>query len=157
MSDATLTDPTALAHAAATQMHARDRASQHLGITLDEVRPGYARLSMQVKDWMLQGHDMCHGGLMFALADTAMAFASNSHNVPHVALHANIDFLRPALLGETLTAEAREGHRGRRMGMYDVSVVDAQGAPVCHFRGRTYGLSGTVLRNPDDGQSDDGS
>jgi acyl-CoA thioesterase len=149
MSDTIPTDPAALARAAATQMHARDRASQHLGITLDEVRPGYARMSMQVQEWMLQGHDMCHGGLMFALADTAMAFASNSHNVPHVALNANIDFLRPALLGEILTAEAREGHRSRRLGMYDVSIVDAQGAPVCHFRGRTYGLSGTVLRSPD--------
>lgn len=149
MSTAVPTDPLDLARAATAQMHARDRASQHLGITLDEVAPGYARMSMQVRDWMLQGHDMCHGGLMFALADTAMAFASNSHNVPHVALNANIDFLRPARLGEVLTAEAREGHRTRRTGMYEVSIVDAQGAAVCHFRGRTYGLSGTVLRAAD--------
>ncbi|MEX2482048.1 MAG: hydroxyphenylacetyl-CoA thioesterase PaaI [Gammaproteobacteria bacterium] len=147
MSPVTPGDPLELARAAAEQMFDRDRASQHLGITLDEVSPGYARMSMLVQEWMLQGHDMCHGGLMFALADTAMAFASNSRNQPHVALNANIDYLRPARLGETLTAEAREGHRSGRTGMYDVRIVDASGAPVCHFRGRTYGLAGTVLRD----------
>ena len=139
-------DEQALAEAATAQMYARDRAAQHLGITLDEVRPGYARMSMEVVEWMVQGHDMCHGGLMFALADTAMAFASNARNEQHVALHANIDFLRPAQLGERLTAEAREGDRSRRTGMYDVLVTNEAGRTICHFRGRTYGVGGAVLR-----------
>ena len=139
-------DDQTLAEAATAQMYARDRASKHLGITLDEVRPGYARMSMQVVDWMLQGHDVCHGGLMFALADTAMAFASNSRNESHVALHANIDFLRPAQLGERLTAEAREGDRTRRTGLYDVLITNDAGQTICHFRGRTYGVGGSVLR-----------
>ncbi len=140
------TDPQALAEAASRSMYARDRASQHLGIELLESRPGYARMSMQVADWMVQGQDVCHGGLMFALADTAMAFASNSHNETHTALNANIDFLRPARAGETLTAVAVEDNRTRRTGMYNVSIVNAAGDAVCHFRGRTYGIGGAVLR-----------
>ncbi|MEQ8661426.1 MAG: hydroxyphenylacetyl-CoA thioesterase PaaI [Gammaproteobacteria bacterium] len=139
-------DAQLLAETAASAMHARDRASHHLGITLDVVRPGYARMSMEVVEWMLQGHDMCHGGILFTLADTAMAFASNSHNVPHVALNANVDFLRPALLGDRLVAAASEGNRTRRTGMYDVSVVNQRGEAVCHFRGRTYGSGGSVIR-----------
>ena len=141
-----VTDPTEIARAAGASMYARDRASQELGIQLLECRPGYARMSMVVQDWMLQGHSVCHGGLMFALADTAMAFASNSHNEAHLALNANIDFLRPAQLGETLIAEAREGHRSRRTGMYDVSIVNDAGKAVCHFRGRTFGVGGEVIR-----------
>ncbi len=147
MTDALPDDPQLLAETAARQMHGRDRASHHLGIELEEVRPGYARMSMEVVEWMLQGHDMCHGGLLFALADTAMAFASNSHNVPHVALNANVDFLRPALLGDRLVAEASEGNRTRRTGMYDVSVINQRGERVCHFRGRTYGSGGSVIRS----------
>lgn len=140
------TDPQELARLAGSTMYARDRASQELGIELLECAPGYARMSMVVQDWMLQGHDVCHGGLMFALADTAMAFASNSHNQSHLALNANIDFLRPAQLGETLVAEAREGNRTRRTGMYDVSIVNNKGQAVCHFRGRTFGVGGEVIR-----------
>ncbi len=140
------TDPQELARLAGSTMYARDRASQELGIELLECAPGYARMSMVVQDWMLQGHDVCHGGLMFALADTAMAFASNSHNQSHLALNANIDFLRPAQLGETLIAEAREGNRTRRTGMYDVSIVNNKGQAVCHFRGRTFGVGGEVIR-----------
>jgi acyl-CoA thioesterase len=82
----TKTDKLELARAAGANMYARDRASQELGIKLLECAPGYARMEMKVEDWMLQGHDVCHGGLLFALADTAMAFASNSHNEAHLGL-----------------------------------------------------------------------
>ena len=142
------TEPLELARAAGGNMFARDRASQELGIKLLEIRPGYARMSMVVLDWMLQGHDVCHGGLLFALADTAMAFAGNSDNESHLALNANIDFLRPATLGETLLATASEGNRTRRTGMYDVNIVNDQGKAVCHFRGRTIGVGGAVIRPP---------
>ncbi|MCZ6893321.1 MAG: hydroxyphenylacetyl-CoA thioesterase PaaI [Gammaproteobacteria bacterium] len=144
--DADDLDPGELAQAAGDSMYARDRASRELGITLDEIRPGYARMSMTVEAWMIQGHTMCHGGLLFALADTAMAFASNSHNQQHLALHANIDYLRPAKVGDTLTAEATEGNRTKRMGVYNVSIVNGDGKAVCHFRGRTYGVGGSVIR-----------
>lgn len=139
-------DPAALARAAAAAMYGRDTAAREFGMRVDEVRPGYARLSMTVTPWMLQGHDVCHGGVLFALADTAMAYASNSHNAVHLALNANIDFLRPAVLGEVLVAEASEGNRTRRTGMYDVSVVNERGEAVCHFRGRTFGVGGEVIR-----------
>lgn len=146
MTTAPPTDATELARAAGANMYARDRASQELGIKLLDIGPGYARMTMVVEDWMLQAHDVCHGGLMFALADTAMAFASNSYNQSHLALNANIDFLRPAQRGETLIAEAREGNRTRRTGMYDVSITNDAGKAVCHFRGRTYGVGGEVIR-----------
>lgn len=148
MSDTAPADAERLAHAAGASMYARDRATRKLGIELVEVRPGYARMSMKVEPWMLQGHDVCHGGLLFTLADTAMAFASNSRNEAHLALNANIDFLRPVQGGDVLTATAVEGDRTRRTGLYDVTVVNTAGKPVCRFRGRTFGVGGAVIRDP---------
>ncbi|MGR8919001.1 MAG: hydroxyphenylacetyl-CoA thioesterase PaaI [Gammaproteobacteria bacterium] len=139
-------DAARLAREAGASMYQRDVASQALGIELVEIRPGYARMSMTVTGSMLQGHAVCHGGLLFTLADTAMAFASNSHNESHLALNANIDFLRPAELGDVLTAEAVEDNRTRRTGMYNVSIENQKGQAVAHFRGRTYGVGGAVLR-----------
>ena len=144
------TDKRALALAVGASMYGRDRASHGLGIKLDEIRPGYARMSMQVQDWMIQGYEICHGGLLFALADTAMAFAASSHNEQHIALHGNIDYLRPAKLGDTLTAEAHEGSRTNRTGMYNVIVENHTGDTLCYFRGRTYGVGGTVIRNDEE-------
>ena len=80
-------------------------------------------------------------------ARTAMAFAASSHNEQHIALHGNIDYLRPAKLGDTLTAEAHEGSRTNRTGMYNVTVENHTGETLCYFRGRTYGVGGTVIRN----------
>ncbi len=147
MSETAPPDSDALALAAGESMHARDSAARRLGISLDEIRPGFARMSMRVEAWMLQGHAVCHGGLLFALADTTMAYASNAYNESHLALNANIDFLHPAQLGELLTAEAREGNRTRRTGMYDVLVRNEKGETLCHFRGRTYGVGGPVIRD----------
>lgn len=146
MTDPTPHNPHELASAAGQSMYGRDRASRELGIRLDDIRPGYARMSMTVDAWMLQGQAVCHGGLMFALADSAMAFASNSHNEAHTALNCNIDFLRPAVAGDVLTAEATEDNRTRRTGMYNVRVTNQDGETVCFFRGRTYGIGGAVLR-----------
>ena len=143
-------DAEEIARAAGASMYARDRASKELGIKLEEIRPGYARMSMQVEAWMLQGYAVCHGGLLFALADTTMAFASCSYNQQHVALHANIDYLRPAELGDTLTAEAIEGSRSKRMAMYNVIIENGEGKTVCHFRGRTFGVDGAVIHAEDD-------
>ena len=149
MSQDTSDEPQMLAESASSAMLSRDTASRQLGIELDEIRPGYARMSLVVQQWMLQGHAVCHGGIMFALADTAMAFASNSYDVPHLAMNANIDFLRPAHLNQRLTAEAIEGNRSRRLGMYDVIVTNDEGEKVCHFRGRTYGVRGSVTAGPE--------
>jgi len=99
-----------------------------------------ATLSMHVVDWMMQGHDICHGGFIFALADTAMAYASNTGKLAHVALNANIDFLHPVRAGTELIASAEEVNATRRTGMYRVSVTIKNGSLVAEFHGRTYGV-----------------
>jgi phenylacetic acid degradation protein PaaD len=126
-----------LARAAADAMWARDRASQALGMTLEEVRPGYARLTMRVRPDMLNGHDLCHGGLLFALADSAFAFACNSYGVVTLAAGCSIEFLAPAREGDELAAVAEERVREGRSGVYDVDVRLADGTLLASFRGRS--------------------
>ncbi|HXV34706.1 MAG TPA: hydroxyphenylacetyl-CoA thioesterase PaaI [Gaiellaceae bacterium] len=124
------------AAAVAAAMWERDRASQALGMTLEEVRPGYARLRMTVRADMLNGHGTCHGGLVFALADSAFAFACNSRGVLTVAAGCAIEFLGPAREGDELVAEARERSLQGRTGVYDVDVRRG-GDLVATFRGRS--------------------
>jgi len=131
-----MTDPDAVARDAAEAMWAGDEASRGLGMTLDGVGPGHAVLSMTVAETMLNGHGMCHGGFIFALADSAMAFASNSHGAAAVAQHCAITFLRPARCGERLTAEAVERIRHGRTGLYDARVTGTEGDVVAEFRGQ---------------------
>ena len=129
----------------AQALYARDIAAQRLGINIDFVDEGVAELSMTVKDWMIQGHDICHGGYIFLLADTAMAYASNSRNKANLAMNANIDFLRPAKLGENLTASAVEGNKSKNTGLYDVKVTNEANILIGHFRGRTFNTQTEVL------------
>ncbi len=123
--------------ARAAAMWAEDRASAGLGMRLDEVAPGRALLSMPVTEVMANGHGICHGGFIFSLADSAMAFAANPRGAAAVAQHAAITFVRPAQVGEVLVAEAVERMQAGRSGMYDVRVSTADGAPVAEFRGHT--------------------
>ena len=129
----------------ASVMYKRDIAAQKLGISLEKIEEGYAELTMTVKDWMIQGHSVCHGGFIFSLADTAMAYASNSRNNVSVAMSANIDFLRPAELDETLLAVATEGNQTRNTGMYDVKVYGSSRRLICHFRGRTFNTQADIV------------
>ena len=129
----------------AQALYARDIAAQRLGINIDFVDEGVAELSMTVKDWMIQGHDICHGGYIFLLADTAMAYASNGRNKANLAMNANIDFLRPAKLGENLTASAVEGNKSKNTGLYDVKVTNEANILIGHFRGRTFNTQTEVL------------
>ncbi len=122
----------------ARAMFAQDRASQWMGMELLEVAPGYARLSMQIGPEMVNGHGICHGGVIFALADSAFAFACNTDNRMTVALTCHISFVAPAREGERLVAEAREQAKGGRTGVYDVTVTRADGALVALFRGSAY-------------------
>ena len=126
-------------------MYARDGASQALGMALEEVRPGYARLRMTVRPDMLNGHGTCHGGLVFALADSAFAFACNSRDVVTVASGCTIEFLAPAGEGDVLVAEAQERSLEGRNGVYDVDVRVAGGRIVATFRGRSAATRGSVL------------
>jgi acyl-CoA thioesterase len=126
-------------------MYARDRASQALGMALEEVRPGYARLRMTVRSDMLNGHGICHGGIVFALADSAFAFACNSRDVLTVAAGCSVEFLAPAWEGDALVAEARERFLEARNGVYDVDVRRDGGELVATFRGRSAATRGRVL------------
>jgi acyl-CoA thioesterase len=125
-------------------MYARDATAHWLDIALDEIRPGYARLSMRVAESMLNGHAVAHGGMIFTLADTAFAYACNSRNERNVALNATIAFAAPGKLGDELVAIASERARAGRTGIYDVEIQDARGRTIAFFRGTSYRIEGTV-------------
>ncbi len=130
-------DPDALAHACAQAMWADDRASAGLGFRLDHVAPGQARMSMVVRPDMVNGHGICHGGFIFTLADSAFAFACNSHGERAVAQHNAITYVRPGRLGEILVAAAEERVRSGRSGIYDVRVTGEDGTVVAEMRGHS--------------------
>ena len=125
-----------LARACAEKMYADDHASRALGIEIEIPEPGSAVATMTVRKDMVNGFDICHGGLVFTLADTAFAFACNAYDDVTVAGAGSIDFLRPVFLGDELKAVALEEHRGRRGGVYAVEVVNQQSEFVALFRGR---------------------
>lgn len=134
-----------LARACAEKMYASDSASQDLGITVEIPEPGTALARMPVTRRMVNGFDVCHGGLIFTLADSAFAFACNARNDTTVAASASVEFLRSASLGDELVAHARERHRGRRTGIYDVEVRNQQDQLVALFRGRSAALGKPVI------------
>lgn len=138
-------DPQALAELAGKAMYERDPASQALGMKLDEIRPGYARMSMPVRGDMLNGHGTCHGGYIFMLADSAFAFACNSHNFVTVGAGCTIDYLAPGRPGDLLTAEAVEQALTGKTGVYDIVVTNQEGRKVALFRGKSHRISGHVV------------
>jgi acyl-CoA thioesterase len=140
-----------LAEAVRVGMFARDHTSQALGITVEAVGPGFARCRMTVRRDMINGHDTCHGGLTFTLADTAFAYACNACNRSTVALGAEISFLAPARLGDVLIATARERSRASRTGVYDVEVTRVDATMVALFRGTSYETRGEVVPDPTGG------
>ena len=135
----------ALAEAVAEAMWSRDRAAQALGMRIDSVAPGRATLSMPVRSDMVNGHHICHGGLIFSLADTAFAYACNAYNLNTVASGCNIDFVAPGKEGDTLQATAVERSRSGRTGVYDVTVRDSAGKDLALFRGKSYRIAGEVI------------
>ncbi|AKU23839.1 hydroxyphenylacetyl-CoA thioesterase PaaI [Massilia sp. NR 4-1] len=138
-------DPQQLAEAAGEAMFACDRASQSMGMRLEEIRPGYARLSMPVREDMLNGHLTCHGGFIFALADSAFAFACNSHNLNTVGAGCTIEYLAPGRQDDILTAEAVEQALSGKTGIYDVSVRNQDGRLIALLRGKSHRVGGEVL------------
>ncbi|HYC10260.1 MAG TPA: hydroxyphenylacetyl-CoA thioesterase PaaI [Steroidobacteraceae bacterium] len=143
--DSTPAAAQALAERTARALYARDRASQAFGMRLDAVAPGRARLLMRVRGDMVNGHGLCHGGIVFALADSAFAFACNSYNDSTVAAAASIDYLAGAREGDELAAEASELWRTRRNGLYEIVVSNQRGERVALFRGRSYRIDGQVV------------
>ncbi|TCO81258.1 acyl-CoA thioesterase [Plasticicumulans lactativorans] len=140
-----VSDAQRLAEACAEAMHARDWCAQAHEIRLAEVRPGYARMTMPVRKDMVNGHDICHGGMIFTLADTAFAYACNGRNQATVASGCTIDFAAPGRLGDTLTAAAEERVLAGRTGVYDVAVSNQDGTLIALFRGNSYRIKGEVL------------
>ena len=139
------TDPDDLAVATASAMWARDRTSQALGMKVVAIRAGNATLSMPVREDMVNGHHICHGGMIFTLADTAFAYACNSYNQNTVASACQIDFISPAHEGETLEAEATERSATGRTGVYDVTVRTSEGKIIALFRGKSHRIGGEVI------------
>jgi acyl-CoA thioesterase len=137
-------DPQALAELAGKTMYERDPASQALGMTLDAIGPGYARMSMRVRPDMLNGHATCHGGYIFMLADSAFAFACNSHNFNTVGAGCTIDYLAPGREGDLLVAEALEQALSGKTGVYDIVVSTQDGRKLALFRGKSHRVGGMV-------------
>lgn len=137
--------PQQLAERCAQTLQAQDTAGQALGMELTRIAPGSAELSMAVQPWMLNGHGSCHGGMIFALADSAFAFACNSENQNTVAAGCTIDYINPARPGDRLIAWASRLHQRGRTGVYDVRVENQQGELIALFRGRAHRISGTVI------------
>ncbi|MBC7455754.1 MAG: hydroxyphenylacetyl-CoA thioesterase PaaI [Massilia sp.] len=134
----------ALAELAGKTMYERDPTSRALGMLLAAIGPGFARMTMPVRPDMLNGHQSCHGGYIFMLADSAFAFACNSHNHNTVGAGCAIDYLAPGREGDVLTAEAREQALAGKTGVYDVKVTNQHGQTVALFRGKSHRVAGMV-------------
>ena len=134
--------PQQIADLVGQDMYSRDRASQALGMQVVEIGPGRSVLRMAVRDDMVNGHAICHGGLMATLADSSFAFACNSYNELTVASGFSIDIVAPARLGDVLTARCQEVSKAGRTGVYDAELTNQRGERVAVFRGRSYTLKG---------------
>lgn len=140
-----MSSPEEIARASAAAMLAEDRASAAVGIELVSVAPGRATMTMTVRPDMVNGHDIAHGGYVFLLADSTFAVACNSYGRRTVAAGCDIAFLQPVRVGDLLTAEATERHRGLRSGLYDVAVRRDDGSVVAELRGRSRTVAGTLV------------
>jgi acyl-CoA thioesterase len=134
--------PQQLADLVCERLLASDRASKALGMQVVEVAPGRATLRMAVREDMLNGHGICHGGVIATLADSAFAFACNSYNELTLASGFSVDFVAAARLGDLLTARCSEVSKAVRTGVYDAEVSNQRGERVAVFRGRSYTRKG---------------
>jgi acyl-CoA thioesterase len=131
-------EPTQTPKAILSLMLERDRFTRWLGLEIDEIGPGYCKLHYAITDTMLNGFAYAHGGVLFSAADSAFAFACNSHDIISVALDVNISYPRPARSGDLLTVEAREVHLGNKIGIYEVRTTNQQDELVALFKGTAY-------------------
>jgi acyl-CoA thioesterase len=138
-------DDLAIAKQCRDTMYAADVAVRALDIKVEVTGAGRAEAELEIRSEMLNGHEVCHGGYLFTLADTAFAYACNSYNLVTFAAGASIEFLRPAKLGDQIFAVATERHRGGRTGIYDVVLSNQDGAEVAIFRGRSHSTRDTLF------------
>jgi acyl-CoA thioesterase len=139
-----------LAEQVVREMYQRDAASRGLGMQVLAVSPGRAEVRMTVRGDMLNGHNTCHGGFIFSLADSAFAFACNSRNDSTVAAGCQIEYLVPGREGDMLTAEALERSLSGKTGIYDISVFNQDRKLIALFRGKSHRINGFVI--PTDNQ-----
>jgi acyl-CoA thioesterase len=135
-----------MARKCAATMYEADASSRALGISIEVTGVGRAEARVKVTPAMINGFDVCHGGHIFALADTAFAFACNAYDQVTFASGASIDFLRTAKVGDELLALAKERYRGGRGGVYDVSVINQDGEEIAVFTGRSVATRKAILR-----------
>lgn len=140
-----MSDADRLARKVAETLLAQEGTGPAFGIEIEDAREGYARVRMKVRADMLNGHAMTHGGMIFALADTAFAYACNARNVATVAQNASISFLAPSKEGDVLVAEAKETALVGRSGVYQVSVRSTDGVHVAEFTGLSRSIGGPVV------------
>jgi len=140
-----MNDADALAKRVAETLLAREGTGPAWGVEIEEAREGYARVRMTLREDMLNGHRSAHGGMIFALADTAFAYACNSRNENTVAQSATIAFLAPAAAGDVLVAEAREASKSGRSGVYQVSVRTVDGRVIAEFTGLSRSIGGIII------------
>ena len=134
-----------LARACVDAMYSRDVASKRIGITIAEVREGYARLNLPIKPEMLNGHGICHGGFIFTLADTAFACACNTRNDANLAQKCSIEYKRPVKAGDRLTATAEHLSQDGRYGVYQVTVTEQDDNLIALFEGHSCRVKGSLL------------
>ena len=140
-----MSTPQQVAEAARDAMMRGDRASRMMGIEVVAIGPGSATLTMTVREDMLNGHDICHGGFITTLADSAFAFACNAYNELTVASGFDVNLLAAGKRGDVLTATAREVSKAGRTGVYDIDVRNQHGQQLAAFRGRSYTMKGKPL------------
>lgn len=140
-------DAQQLAQACSAAMHEKDHAAQAMGIEITEIGLGFATLEMTVRKDMLNGHQMSHGGFMFALCDTAFAHACNSYNKVTVASGCTIDYIAPGFEGDRLRAVAKERQRKGRTGVYDITLYNQNNEELAYFRGKSYQIKGSLVED----------
>ena len=140
--------PQEIAEESSAALDVNDAASHALDLVVTQIAPGFATVTMPITPDKLNGHGICHGGLIFALADTAFAHACNSYNQRVVAQSCSISFLAPGKTDTMLTATAREIHRARRSGIYDIEVSSEAGEIIAQFRGQSRTIKGQHFEDP---------
>ncbi|HVX26123.1 MAG TPA: hydroxyphenylacetyl-CoA thioesterase PaaI [Parafilimonas sp.] len=116
----------------------RDAFSRWLGIEILEIKEGYSKIKMTIREEMVNGFHVSHGGIIFSLADSALAFACNNRNNLSLAMDCNISFLKQVNVGDELTAEAKEIHNGKSTGVYSINVINQNNQQVALFKGTCF-------------------
>jgi acyl-CoA thioesterase len=140
-----MTEKDQLAQQVVNHMMLHDQFSQWLGITVVDIKEGYSKINMLVREEMVNGFGIIHGGIAFSLADSAFAFACNNRNNLSVALDTSINFTKPVQVGDILTAEAKENHNGRSTGLYFITITNQKNETVAHFKGTCFRTGKTLI------------